>query len=259
MAERTSPSLIVTPFGEPRMYREFADWWPLISAPDDYAEEAAFYARAMSEASQRPVETVLELGCGGGHNASHLKARFRMTLVDRAPGMLAMSRSLNPDCEHIEGDMRSVRLDRQFDAVFSHDAITYMTSEEDLRRAIATAWTHCRPGGAALFAPDHLRETFRAATDHGGHDGPDRAVRYLEWSWDPDPDDTTCIVDYTYVFRHPDGSVQVEWDRHIEGVFPRDTWLRLLSEVGFQPRVVLFDHSELEPGTYELFACTRPA
>ena len=48
--------------------------------------------------------TVLELGSGGGNNASHLKAQFRMTLVDRSPGMLAVSRALNPECEHVEGD-----------------------------------------------------------------------------------------------------------------------------------------------------------
>jgi hypothetical protein len=187
-----------------------------------------------------------------------MKAHFRMTLVDRAPGMLAMSRALNPDCEHVEGDMRSVRLDRHFDAVFVHDAVSYMTTEDDLRKAIETAWVHCAPGGGALFAPDHVQENFQVGTDQGGHDGPDRALRYLEWTWDPDPTDTTCVVDYAYMLRQPDGSVQVEWDRHIEGVFSRQTWLRLLREVGFEPRVVSFDHSELEPGTYELFGCHKP-
>jgi uncharacterized membrane protein len=66
--------------------------------------------------------------------------------------------------------MRSVRLGRLFDAVFIHDAISYMRTETDLRAAIQTAFVHCRPGGVALFAPDHLRESFRPSTDHGGHD-----------------------------------------------------------------------------------------
>ena len=34
-----------------------------------------------------------------------------MTLTDIAPGMLAMSESINPECEHIVGDMRTLRLD----------------------------------------------------------------------------------------------------------------------------------------------------
>lgn len=45
----------------------------------------------------------------------------------------------------------------------------------------------------------------------------------------------------------------MEWDRHIEGLFARADWLRLLTEVGFQAQVVPFEHSELEPGRYEVF------
>ncbi len=117
---------------------------------------------------------------------------------------------------------------------------------------------HCRPGGAVLFVPDHLRETFRPSTDHGGHDGADRALRYLEWTWDPDPHDNTYTVDYAYVLREHDGSLRVELDRHIEGLFSRDEWLRWLGDAGFDARVVPFDHSELEPGTYQVFiGCRR--
>jgi Methyltransferase domain len=242
----------------PKLYGELAAWWPLLSAPADYAEEAAFYQQMLLDAGGPSVRTLLELGSGGGNNASHLKARFDMVLVDPAPGMLQVSRRLNPECEHVEGDMRTVRLGRLFDAVFVHDAVAYMTSEGDLRKAIDTAWAHCKPGGAAVFAPDHLRETFQASTDHGGHDGPDRALRYLEWTWDPDPADSTYLVDYAYLLREPDGSARVERDRHVEGLFARGEWVRFLSDAGFSPRSVPFDHSELEPGSYEIFVCRKP-
>jgi trans-aconitate methyltransferase len=248
-----------TPGGAgPRMYGEFAPWWPLLSAPADYAEEAAFYRDRLIEACEPPARTLLELGSGGGNNASHLKDRFEMVLVDPAPGMLEVSRQLNPECEHVRGDMRTVRLGREFDCVFVHDAVMYMTTEDELRRAIGTAYAHCRPGGAALFAPDALRETFRSTTDHGGHDGERESARYLEWTWDPDPSDTTYVADYVYVLRAADGTVRVEHDRHVEGLFSRADWLRLLAEAGFEPRAVPFDHSELEPGTYELFVAKKP-
>ena len=32
-----------------KLYNELADWWPLMSAPADYAEEAAFYFDAMTK------------------------------------------------------------------------------------------------------------------------------------------------------------------------------------------------------------------
>jgi SAM-dependent methyltransferase len=243
---------------ETKLYNEFAGWWPLMSAPEDYEEEAAFYFNTLQEAADRRIESMIELGSGGGNNALFMKKRVNhLVLVDPSDGMLAHSRTLNPECEHIVGDMRSVRVARQFDAVFVHDAVMYMTSEADLARAIETAAAHCRTGGVALFAPDFVKETFKPTTDCGGHDGVDRAMRYLEWTWDPDPDDTQIITDYTYIFRNPDGSVRAAHDRHHEGLFARDTWLRLLREGGFDPRVVPFDHSELEPGVYEVYVCLK--
>jgi SAM-dependent methyltransferase len=242
-----------------KLYEELASWWPLVSSPADYAEEASFYERALVSGCARSPRTLLELGSGGGNNASFLKRRFELTLVDRSKGMLAVSRSLNPECEHVEGDMRTLRLGRTFDCVFVHDAVVYMTTESDLRQAITTAFVHCRAGGAALFAPDHLQETFRPSTDHGGEDGGDRSLRYLEWAWDPDPTDNTYIVDYVYALRGTDGLLRVEHDRHVEGLFARGDWLRLLAEAGFEPQVLPFDHSELEPGTYELFLARKPS
>ena len=154
-----------------KLYTDFAEWWPLMSAPEDYEEEATFYFNAMQEAASGRITSVLELGSGGGNNASFMKRRVKeLVLVDLSDGMLAHSRKLNPECEHHVGDMRSVRLKKQFDAVFVHDAVQYMTTEHDLAAAIATAAVHCMPGGVALFAPDHVRETFQPGTNCGGHD-----------------------------------------------------------------------------------------
>jgi hypothetical protein len=165
--------------------------------------------------------------------------------------MIAVSRALNPECEHLDGDMRTVRLGRVFDAVFVHDAVMYITTEDDLRRVIVTAAAHCRPGGAALFAPDHVRETMQLKTDWGGHDGEGRGVRYLEWDWDPDPEDTVYFGDFTYLMR--EGSdVRCYYDRHVFGIFARATWMSLLSEEGFTPRRVPAKGSDLE-GEWEVF------
>jgi len=231
---------------EPRLYREFASWWPLLSPPEEYLEEATFYRELLVAACEAPPRTLLELGSGGGSNASHLKQQLTLTLVDRSKEMLAVSFALNPECEHALGDMRDVRLGRVFDCVLIHDAICYLTSEAELRAAFDTAFAHCRPGGAVLLAPDHVRETFQTGTAHGGHDGADgRGLRYLEWTWDPDPSDSTYLVDYAFLLRERDGSVCVEHDRHVEGLFARETWLRLLAEAGFAPSVAEYPSEDL--------------
>jgi SAM-dependent methyltransferase len=222
-----------------KLYDELADWWPLFSAPADYAEEAAFFARVLTEAIEPAPRTVVELGSGGGNNAFHLKSKFEMTLVDLSPSMIAVSRRLNPECEHREGDMRTVSLGRTFDAVFIHDAIMYMTSAADLRAAIRTAYRHCRPGGVAIFVPDCVRESFAAETRHGGHDGDGRSLRYLEWTFDPDPSDTTYRTDFAIMLREDrSGDTQIVHDSHLEGLFPRAEWMRTLREAGFEPRTL---------------------
>ncbi len=45
----------------PKMYEELASWWPLLSAPADYEEEAAFYGKTLAAACERPPRTLLEL------------------------------------------------------------------------------------------------------------------------------------------------------------------------------------------------------
>ena len=222
---------------ELRFYGDLAPWWPLISAPADYEEEAGFSSSLLA-AADGGTTTVLELGSGGGNNASHLKSSFTMTLVDRSPTMLAVSRALNPECEHVEGDMRDVRLGRTFDAVFVHDAIDYMITEDDLRAAMTTAFAHCRARGVAVFVPDHTTERFQEDADHGGHDGPDgRAARYFFWTR-LERGSGLVRTDYVFLLRDAEGEVEVVHDRHDTGVFTTDTWLRLLEEVGFAPSVV---------------------
>jgi trans-aconitate methyltransferase len=237
------------------MYRDMARWFHLVTSPAEYAVEAKFYERMMTESAQIPVKTILELGSGGGNNASHLKSRYELALVDLSDAMLELSKSLNPECEHLQGDMRSLRLDRQFDAVFIHDAIMYMTSEADLRAAITTAFVHCREGGAVVIAPDHVKETLSETTDHGGHDGEEWSLRYLEWTWDPDPDDETFLADYAYLLRDAKGEVEVKHDRHTCGVFPRSTWMRLIEDAGF--RAERRDGIENETGP-DIFIGVKP-
>jgi SAM-dependent methyltransferase len=243
-----------------RLYTDLADWWHVMSAPADYAEEAAIYRAALEDVGDGRPETLLELGSGGGNNASHLKRHYRLTLVEPADGMRARSEELNPECRHLPGDMRTVRLDETFDAVFIHDAIMYMTTEEDLRAALRTAFVHCRPGGLALFVPDDTRETWRGGVSSGGHDRGERSLRYLQWVYDPDPADTCFTVAFAFLLKEGAGPVRIESDEHVQGLFPRATWLKLIRDAGFEPLARPYGHSSFNPEqNRELFLGVRPS
>ena len=86
---------------------------------------------------------------------------------------------------------------------------------------------HC--DRVALFMPDELAETFEPGTDHGGTGD----VRYLEWTYDPDPSDTWTVTEYAFVLRDGD-RVRTVHETHRTGLFPRATWLRALETTGFR-------------------------
>jgi len=176
---------------EYRVYSDLADWWPLISPPAEYADEATHLA-AVFDTAATGVREVLDLGSGGGGVAVHLKDRFALTLVD------------------------------------------YMTSEGDLRQVIETAFANCRPGGLAVFVPDHIADTFReSAGGGGGSDAAGRQASFREWTWDPDPADDWVQAEYEFVLREADATVQVVRETHRLGAFRRATWLALIAEAGF--------------------------
>jgi SAM-dependent methyltransferase len=244
--------------GEYRLYRELAGWWPLISPPEEYTEEAIYLAAVLGSAPIG-VHEVLDLGSGGGHVALHLKHLFRLTLLDISDDMLTVSRAANPECVHCQGDMLTARLGRTFDGVLVHDAIDYVTAQDDLRKVIETAYAHCRPGGIALFVPDYVKDTFAELTGGGGG-GTDEAGRkatFRERTWDPDPADDWVQADYEFTLRGADGGIQVIGETHYLGAFSRATWSALLGQAGFE------HGPEPDPGTPgrrpdNLFVAARP-
>jgi len=238
-----------------KLYGELAEWWPIFQSPGEYKEEAAYFARTLKESSKPPPRSLLELGSGGGNVAYHLKRHFEMTLVDLSPGMLAVSRALNPELEHVKGDIRKIRLGRTFDAVFVHDAICHMTTQADLRAAMKTAYEHLRPGGVALIVPDEVRETFAEETDHGGNDAERGSVRYLQWITDPNPRDNHYVVDFAIMIRDRKGRTRVVHDRHTMGLFPRAKWRSLMREVGFRLTAI---NEEFEDFSRDVFLGRRP-
>lgn len=236
-----------------KMYDQLADWWSLISPLEYYIDEVEFIKDILKDADLPPTPSLFELGCAGGSHAYYLKQSFASVLLsDLAPQILDISRALNPDCEHKEGDMRTMRLGREFDVVLVHNAVNYMTTLDELRQAIDTAFVHCRAGGVALLMPDHIRDTFEPSTNNGGIDGEQRAVRYLEWKYDPDIIDSTITVEYVYVLREEGKPIRVEHETHIVGLFTEAEWLHLLQETGFQAEIIRGEYER------DIFVARKP-
>ena len=219
--------------GRNRLYGDLAWLWPIMSPPEEYAEEAGYWLRLLRTRLPAGRRRVLELGCGGGHFLHQLVPEYDAVAVDVSEAMLAHSRRLNPGVAHHLGDMRTVRLGETFDAVLIHDAIDYMLTEDDLRAAFATARAHLAPGGLLLAAPDHYADTFTSpyVDDDTKSDG-ETTLTYVEYSVVLDPADTRVETAYVYCIVRG-GELRVEVDRHTTGLFPLATWERVMAEAGF--------------------------
>lgn len=245
-----------------KLYTELANWWPLVSPPSDYRYEAADYARLFRSETRGRVRDILELGSGGGNNASHLKRHFYLTLVDPSGGMRRVSQALNPECAHRKGDMRTVRLGRIFDGVLVADAVSYMTTEADLGALMTTVKLHLRSGGIALFAPDATRETFTPGIETGGYDdstpasrGRGRSLRYLEWILPlPTRAATSYKVHFAFLLKDRSGHVRSVLDAHRCGLFPRATWLRVMKRRGLVGRIL---SRVVGTKTYDVFVARK--
>ncbi len=242
-----------------RLYTDLAWLWPMWGDP---AEEYAHYCRHVTglieRHAERPPGTLLDIGCGGGKNVFSLKRRFGVTGVDLSPAMLALARDLNPESTFVQGDMRTFRLGRTFDAVLMDDALSYMTCLADLVAALRTASAHLSHGGVLVVTPDVTTETFRQnrttatpATRTGTRDALD--VVFVENVYDPDPADEQYETTVLYLIRDH-GQLRIETDHWTMGLFSLDTWRRVLRETGFEVHQGRYDAGEDE---YTVFTCVK--
>ena len=247
------------PNDQRRMYTDLAGLWPIISPPEDYVAESEFIARMVREHADVAVQSLLHLGCGGGHNDHTLKLHFSVTGVDSSLDMLSLARRLNPEVMYEEGDMRSVRLNRVFDAVCILDSINYMLTEDDLKAAFDTAFVHLRPGGVLLTCVEDARQGFKQNTTRCSvHKTGDTEVTLIENAYDPDSSDTTYESTFIYLVRER-GDLKIETDRHLCGLFTMNVWYDNLRMAGFEVRQLSLDEGADERGPIPLLLCTRRA
>jgi SAM-dependent methyltransferase len=145
------------------VFARYARFYDLLNRDKPYEAEAAYVLARLRSAA--PVRTLLELGSGTGAHAAILAAQgLGIHGVERSADMveIANARAAGFSCEI--GDVRSIRLDRTFDAVISlFHVVSYMIADDDVAAMFETARRHLEPGGLFLFDVWH-----GPAVDHQG-------------------------------------------------------------------------------------------
>ncbi|HNR13675.1 MAG TPA: class I SAM-dependent methyltransferase [Thermodesulfobacteriota bacterium] len=226
-------------------YNELAWTEDLLADPEDYEDEVAGYVDLIKRNSLHAPHTLLHLGCGAGGHDTIFKQHFAVTGVDISRGMLDKARLRHPDVEYIEGDMRTVRLGREFDAVVIPDSIDYMSSLPELRMAIETAVAHLKSGGIVLVV-GKTREIFRDNNFAYTGEQEDLHVTLLENNYINRYRPNTYEAMLVYLIRRR-GELTIHTECHVLGLFSQEVWEKVFAEAG-----LFLQQTELD-GTYDKF------
>lgn len=133
----------VTGYG---VYARFYD-----ATQGDRAEHAT-YIRSLLKKHQPRARTVLELACGTGSILKQLQPHYEVTGVDLSEEMLEIAKKKGPGVRLFQGDMRTVDLGEQFDAVLCvYDSINHLVRFRDWEAVFRRAHNHLVEGGIFLF------------------------------------------------------------------------------------------------------------
>jgi SAM-dependent methyltransferase len=140
-------------------FLRYGEYYDLLYSDKDYVAEADYVARILQSASPS-VRTLLEFGSGTGRHGRLLAGHgFDVFGIERSESMVAEGRRPGPDVTHGSGrfncrggDIRTVELDRVFDAVISlFHVVSYQTTNRDLVATFANAARHLSTGGIFFF------------------------------------------------------------------------------------------------------------
>jgi len=142
------------------VFAEYASYYNLLYQTKDYDGEVEFVSQLLQQHAPG-TQTLLELGCGTGRHAQSFAQRgYTVAGIDISSDMLLFAQqriaqlptSVSSKLSFSFGDVRGIRLNRQFDAVISlFHVYSYQTTNIDLVNAFETAKTHLKPGGVFLF------------------------------------------------------------------------------------------------------------
>lgn len=138
---------------------DYASQYDDLYTDKDYGAECDVLESVFDRYLNEKPRLLLDLGCGTGNHSIPLARRgYAVTGVDLSEEMLAHAREkakqldgeLKPVFHH--GDIRTVRLNREFDVVLMMFAVLgYQLSNTDVEQALANVARHLNPGGLFIF------------------------------------------------------------------------------------------------------------
>jgi len=201
------------------------------------------YVELLVTKFQGQMGHILDLACGTGNVGLELARRgFRVTGVDRAPGMLAEARRKAQReglaVEFIQQDMTALDLPQAFDlCVCLYDSLNYILEPEALRRTFQGVAAALHPKGLFIF--DLNTEFALAMNLFTQRDlAPETEVKY-DWYSEYDPTTRLCRVQMKF-FVQEEGRLREFQEVHWERAYNLTEVQEMLQQSGFTP-LALYD------------------
>jgi SAM-dependent methyltransferase len=202
------------------MYAKTAQYYDRIYAFKDYAAEAAKILEIVDRDLDTSERRLLDVACGTGLHLEHLKPHFEAEGLDLEPALLEIARARHPELTFHQADMRTFTLDARYDVITClFSSIGYMTTIDDLHRAIARMAVHLRAGGLLLIEPWFPPEAWHPNTVHGLFiDDPELKLARVNTSF---VKGRLSIFDLHHLIGTPRGTEHVV-EHHEMGLFTHD-------------------------------------
>ena len=216
-------------------YTVLARCYDRLTADVDYGRWADYVERHFRKL-KRPVQSVVELGCGTGSLACLLAGQgYSVTAVDLSPDMLTVAeqKCRGLDVTLLCRDMSRLDLPPgQTDAVICClDSVNYVTRPAALRRTFQRVFHALAPGGLFLF--DVKTPAALEGADGRTYLDEDEGL-YCVWRADWYPRRRVCAYGLDLFLRKEDGFWERGGEYHEEYAWTLDELDGFLREAGFR-------------------------
>ena len=134
----------------------YAKAYDILYREKDYDGECKLLEEIFQRFGAKPVQSVLDLGCGTGNHALRLADKgYRVMGVERSADMLCIARRKSqerPSLRWHQADIRAFKLEETFDAALMMFAVlSYQQGKADVLDALRIVRRHVIAGGLLVF------------------------------------------------------------------------------------------------------------
>lgn len=237
---------------EEQLYKKFARYYDKIYEKMDHQKEAEFIKWAVKTYKNSSGNELLDVACGTGRHAYFLKNDFKIIGFDISEEMLKIAREKLPDIRFINGDMKKMNLEQQFDVLICmFSAINYNTTLDELKITLNNFYNHLKEGGILIFDMGINKENWieGVVSVDTVVDKNFKLARMCQSHLE------NGVFNSSFVFLvKEDGRVDFDIDEHKLGVFGMEDVIELMKKTGFE----IFISSDFKDEEWQLETGERP-